>query len=299
MGALSVGTPPASEAFAERQYYLLLDGLVLEPLERWLYERLANPTYEPIYLDTPLAECRRISPCLVRLEPDSPLWGDFVERGACEQWGWLLASEASWEEIAAHLRWLLFMEHPLEGEKVVRLASPEVMRCLLDAEPQPNQSSLLGVLDDLWLPGRDEECAVTWWHLTNAREGVPRSGKPFALQQPHLDSLSRIAWRRFAGELAQHLQRFFANGPLLRDCETTLEAAQQVIDTTRSLGFAGRRAHFYMANILGAHGDAALDDASMPEIANTLTCRDGRAPMERLKAAADAAQRLSSREEYA
>lgn len=298
MGALSVGAPLASEAFAERQYYLLLDGLVLEPLERWLYERLGNPTYEPIYLDTPLAECRRISPCLVKLERQSPVWDDFLEHGACAQWGWLLASEAAWEEITAHLRWLLFMEHPLEGEKVVRVASPEVMRCLLDAEPQPDQSALLGVIDDLWMPVQEEGVA-TWWHLRNAREGVPRPDKPFALQQPHLDSLSRIAWRRFAEELAQHLQRFFPNGPLLRDSDTTLAAAQQVIDTTRSLGFAGRRAHFYMANILGAHGNAALDDASMPEIANTLMCRDGRAPMERLKAAADTAQRLSSREEYA
>lgn len=107
----------------------------------------------------------------------------------------------------------------------------------------------------------------------------------------HLDALSQIAWRRFAQELAKHLETFFMGSPFIREQETSISAAERVICATRELGFAGRRAHYYMANILGAHGEKALDEDSMPDIAVELLQPDHRAPMERLKAAAEASQR--------
>ncbi|MFY0992932.1 DUF4123 domain-containing protein [Halomonas sp. C05BenzN] len=285
-------------ALGERQHYLLLDGIKLEPLERWLYQHLDAPVYEPLYLRTPLEECRKISPCLVALERGSPIWEAFLDQGAVEGWGWLMASEASLEDVAEHLRWLLFVEHPLEGEKIVRLASAQVMQCLLEGEPEPSQSPLLGVIAALWLP-IVEDGSLTWRHVTNASGTPIRHQERFHLQPAHLDSLSRIAWQHFAEELAQHLQTFFARGPLIRECGVASIAARRVIDTTRDLGFAGRRAHYYMANILGAHGQAALDEQRMPELARLLTRTDDRPPMERLKAAVTEAQRLSSRESNA
>ncbi|MBA2778002.1 DUF4123 domain-containing protein [Billgrantia kenyensis] len=296
MEALPVGTPPSRMALGERKHYLLLDGIKLEPLEQWLYQHLDAPLYEPIYLHTPLAECRQISPCLVALEPGSPVWEAFLERGILEGWGWLFTTEASLEEAAEHLRWLLFVEHPLEGERILRTASPEVMRCLFEAELQPHRSQLLGVMEELWLP-TVENSVVTWWHVAQAHHDEPltRTAR-FSLQQAHLDSLSRIAWQRFAQELAHHLDTYFATGPLIRECGTAAQAAKQVIDTTRELGFFGRRAHYYMANILGAHGHVALDEQRMPDLARPLSQADGRPPMERLKAVAAEARRLSSRE---
>lgn len=298
MAALPIGVPPMNADIAEGKYYLLLDGIKLEPLERWLYERLDDPVYELIYLDTPLAECRRISPCLVSLDKGISIWEAFIENGVKDGWGWLMASAAPQEDVVAHLRWLLFVEHPLTGEQILRVASPEVMKCLLEAEPQPAASALLGELDALWLPTH-EDGEVAWWYLANARQGpVPRDAR-FVLQQAHLDSLSRIAWQRFTEELAQHLETFFVNGPLLRQYDTAITAAKQVIATTQELNYSGRRAHYYMANILGAHGHDALDEQTMPAVAKLLTQPDGRPPMERLKIAAAEAQRLANRSKHA
>jgi len=297
-GALPMGVPPSAAALGDGKHYLLLDGMALEPLERWLYEHLDAPVHEPLYLHTPLEACRKLSPCLVAPEPGSPVWERFLEQGAVEGWGWLMASDASLEELAEHLRWLLFVEHPLEGEKILRLASAQVMQCLLEAEPEPSQSPLLGVIDAVWLPIAEDD-GITWRHLTNTQGERKRYETRFNLQTAHLDSLSRIAWQRFTGELAQHLEEFFAQGPLIREYGTALMAARRVIDTTRELGFTGRRAHYYMANILGAHGDAALDEQHMPDLARHLTHTDDRPPMERLKAAATEARRLASRESNA
>ncbi|ABI55400.1 DUF4123 domain-containing protein [Alkalilimnicola ehrlichii MLHE-1] len=296
-GALPNSAPPSAAALGDGKHYLLLDGIALEPLERWLYEHLDTPVYEPLYLHTPLEACRKLSPCLVALEPGSLVWERFLEQGAVESWGWLMASDASLEELAAHLRWLLFVEHPLEGEKILRLASAQVVHCLLEAEPEPSQSPLLGVIGALWLPIAEDD-GITWRHLTNTQGEPVRHRKRFRLQPAHLESLSRIAWQRFAGELAQHLQAFFAHGPLISECGTAGMAARRVIDTTRELGFTGRRAHYYMANILGAYGPAALDEQRMPDLARHVTQTSG-TPMERLKAAATEARRLASRESKA
>ncbi|RLK46546.1 uncharacterized protein DUF4123 [Alkalispirillum mobile] len=300
---LPVGTPPSQVAIDNGTHYLLLDGIALEPLERWLYQQLDTPRHEPLYLHTPLAECRNLSPCLVALEADTPLWKPFMEQGAAVGWGWLMASEASLPEVAEHLRWLLFVEHPGQGEKILRVASPRVMQCLLEAEPEPSQSPLLGVIEALWLP-TTEDGNVTWRYVARApndsHPGAPTPPrKRFNLQPAHLESLSRIARQQFAGELAQHLETYFANGPLLRECGTALASARQVINITRHLGFEGRRAHYYMANILGTHGQAALDQQRMPELARLLNQTDNRPPMARLKAALAEAQRLASRENSA
>lgn len=273
-----------------RECYLVLDGLKLEPLEKWLYEHAETPVYEPIYLDTPLEGCRSISPCLVKLQDNDPLWKIFLQEGAESQWGWVFISSAPFDELLQHLRWLLFVEHPQEGEKVLRVGSPEVMKCLLNVECSPSTSELLGLFDAVWLP-INEHGVVRWYQVNNEHSELAQRKERFPLQQMHLDALSPIAWQRFAQELAKHLDTFFADSPLLREQETSINAAKKIISITRELGFTGRRAHYYMANILGTYGEKALDEQSMPDIALELLRPDHRAPMERLKAAAEASQR--------
>lgn len=288
-------TVPTQNNRYQGMRYLVLDGLQLEPLEKWLYEQVESPVYEPLYLGTPLEGCRGISPCLVQIQDSDPLWKRFLEKGAEQQWGWGFASSATFDELLRHLRWLLFVEHPWEGEKILRVASPDVMHCLLSAEQQPSQSELLGGMDRVWLP-INEYGAVNWYQVTNVRrEAIQREAR-FPLQQAHLDALSKIAWQRFAHELANHLDTFFTQGAFIQEHGTPHVAAERVIQLTRELGFAGRRAHFYMANILGAHGEQALDEQALPDIAVVLRQSGQRAPMERLKAAAEVSQRLMNTE---
>ncbi|WP_404464087.1 DUF4123 domain-containing protein [Vreelandella aquamarina] len=295
-GLQAASLPLKADSYGQNRY-LVLDGLKLEPLERWLYEHAEAPVYEPIYLGTSLEGCRSISPCLVKLEDNDPLWDIFLNKGAENQWGWAFGSSATFDELLQHLRWLLFVEHPQEGEKVLRVGSPEVMKCLLSGESLPSKSELLGVLDVVWLPNH-EHGEVGWYQITNERSERSQRKERFLLQQDHLDALSQIAWRRFAQELAKHLDTFFSNSLLLREQGTSINAAHKVISVTRELGFYGRRAHYYMANILGAHGEETLDENVMPDIAVELLQRDHRAPMERLKAAAEASQRRLNTETH-
>lgn len=275
--------------------YLVLDGLQLEPLERWLYEQVESPAYEPLYLGTPLEGCRGISPCLVQLQDNDPLWKRFLESGVEGKWGWGFASSAKFDELLKHLRWLLFVEHPLEGEKILRVASADVMRLLLSAEMSPQQSDLLGNMETAWFP-MNKHGEVSWYEVANERTERSQREVSFQLQQAHLEALSHIAWERFAEELSTHLDTFFASGVFLRAHGGPRLAAERVIHLTKELGFTGRRAHYYMANILGAHGEQALDEHAMPDMAALLQRPDQRAPMERLKAAAEASSRLMNTE---
>lgn len=296
MSEWSVTRPPWPGDRKGERLFVLLDGVAMEPLERWLYETHPAPVYEPLYLDTPLAECRALSPCLIEMEAGSPVFERFIEEEAAREAGWLMTSGESLEVVADHLRGLLIVEHPWQGEQTLRLASPEVMRCLLEAEPAPAASSLLGPIEGLWLPETNRP-ELIWHHLAGDEERLRDSSVGrFPLTEAHCASLARIAWRRFRAELAEHLQAHFAKGPWLPAFDGADQAAGEVIELTAALGFQGRRAHFYLANILGAHGRAALEEEIMPELARCLTVADGRPPMERLKSAVALAQTRLNKE---
>ncbi|WP_249976816.1 DUF4123 domain-containing protein [Vreelandella olivaria] len=283
--------PPLSDAQGQN-HYLLLDGVVLQPLERWLYEQIDAPIYEPLYLGTPLQECRSVSPCLVKLARNDPLWERFITHGAQQGWGWALSSPASFDDLLQHLRWLLFVEHPHEGTQILCFSQPAVMQGLLEAELHPGRSSLMGAMEQVWIPV-NAHGNVTWYSITNERADHAQRHERFRLQQAHLEAFSSLSWQRFSRELSEHLDTFFSDGLLLREHSTSLAAADSVIQLTKSLGFTGRRAHFLIANILGVHGKRALDKQAMPDIATLLTQPDGCAPMERLLAASAAAEKAT------
>ncbi|WP_445010950.1 DUF4123 domain-containing protein [Vreelandella stevensii] len=281
--------PPAITNQPGLHHYLLLDGVKLQPLERWLYEQLESPHYEPLYLSTPLHECRRLSPCLVQLTHHDALWQTFMTEGASQGWGWAFSSSAPFDDILQHLRWLLFVEHPHNATQILCFSQPAVMHGLLEAEPDSTRSALLGPMQQVWIPVSVQD-SVTWYAVDNARPEEVSHHERFRLQHAHLEAFKRLAWQRFSRELGAHLATFFSDGSLLREHGTAIAAAEHVIHVTQSLGFTGRRAHFHLANILGAHGDCALDAQVRPSIAAPLLQPDGRPPMERLLAASAAAE---------
>lgn len=293
----SPGALPAHrDVLNQPDYYVLLDALTRPTLERWLYETLEAPDYELLYLKTPLKECREASPCLVALQGAPALWEAFLKQGAEQQWGWLLYSRAPRQQLLARLRWLLMVHHPLHGQQVLRLASPAVMHSLLNIKGGGSYTSLFGsVIERAWLPVKDST-SMTWWQVNQSdslqETGLPTSASPLTLQEVHLSALAQVNWQRFQVTLAKHLQRYFPLGPLISHHGSAMEAAEQVITTTARLGFMGQRAHFYMANILGAHGNAALDVDRYPALAKLLLQPNHQAPMERLKAAANIAQQV-------
>ncbi|WP_394425053.1 DUF4123 domain-containing protein [Vreelandella stevensii] len=293
-GYSSGGLPARNDVINCADYYVLLDALTRPNLERWLYETLEAPDYELLYLKTSLKECREASPCLVALQGAPALWDAFVKNGGQQQWGWLIYSRVSRQALLDRLRWLLMVHHPVHGQQVLRLASPAVMHSLLNVEGGESYTHLLGsVIERAWLPVHNA-VSTTWWQLdgSDAWQATVLSSvaPPLVLQEAHLAALAQVNWQRFQATLARHLHRYFPSGPLIRHCGNAMEAAEQVIATTSRLGFQGQRAHFYMANILGAYGDAALDVDRNPSLTRLLLQPNHQAPMERLKAAVTLAQ---------
>ncbi|WP_447956305.1 DUF4123 domain-containing protein [Vreelandella sp. EE7] len=294
------GLPAYSEVIKRSGYYLLLDALAHPALESWLYEVLELPDYDVLYLKTPLKECRQASPCLVPIEHASAIWDAYVQYGGQQQWGWLLYSNAPRQALLAQLRWLLIVEHPVHGAQVLRLASPTVLHHLFSIEENDTCAEIFGTaIERAWIPV-NQHGSITWWKAHNNKRlenKPPDFSTSFKLQESHLSALSKVNWQRFQDRLEEHLRHYFSSSPLIEDNASESAAAQKVIEITARLGFVGQRAHFYMANILGAYGEAALDMHKHPALAGLLLYSNDQTPMKRLKDAASLAQQALEKDE--
>lgn len=53
--------------------YLLLDGVKMEPVLKWVYQHIDNPEWYPLYKDTRYQDVIDLSPCLVKVPIDSDI----------------------------------------------------------------------------------------------------------------------------------------------------------------------------------------------------------------------------------
>lgn len=60
---------PETDAFE----YLLIDGVKMEPVLKWVYQHIDNPEWYPLYKHTRYQDVIDISPCLVKVSIDSDI----------------------------------------------------------------------------------------------------------------------------------------------------------------------------------------------------------------------------------
>jgi len=58
-------------------HYLLLDGVKMEPVLKWVYQFVNNPEWYPLYKNTRYHDVIDISPCLVKIPTDSDIANQF------------------------------------------------------------------------------------------------------------------------------------------------------------------------------------------------------------------------------
>ncbi|MCP1328634.1 DUF4123 domain-containing protein, partial [Halomonas sp. 707D4] len=100
---------------ADRDVYLLIDGARVKQLARRLYEWSFESGLEAdlLYAGTPLSEVSEISPWLIALPGAChPVLQAFLVQGLHDEWGYLLESQASLEDLGGYLRKLLQVRHP-------------------------------------------------------------------------------------------------------------------------------------------------------------------------------------------
>lgn len=268
------------------QATLLLDGISVENLQRRLYEWSPSPSFEPLYLRTQWAGLAEVSPCLVRLAgPSDPILVQFLEHADAE-WGYLLFSQASWEEQLAHLRWLVSVRHPLGEDMLLRLADPAVANALLGHAVEKQEASLFGPFELAVTADRTQQR----WHQ-HARPGSAVSivrSKPYQLSDAQLELLGEVSMRSTVIQLDAHMHEFFpAYQPHLAE-PARWEHLHGLASTAYAHGFSSEREITLYANIFGFLGERALDDHA--DIATLLTQKSTGTPAQRIERAAELAQ---------
>lgn len=265
--------------------YLLLDGISVENLAQRLYQWAESPDFEVLYLDTPWADLSDVSPCLVRLNgQQDPALVAFVENSH-DEWGYLLFSHASRDELLSHLRWLVSVRHPLGEDMLLRLADPAVVHALFGQAARENDATLFGPIERVVVADRIQAC----WHQHQCPGSaeVSRHDRPYLLSEAQLEMLGEVGFRGILIRLDEHLRDYFPDYQHALSQPERWQYLRALAERAYAQGFQSEHDITLYANIFGLLGEAALqthtDIAELVGQASSLT------PSQRIEQAADLA----------
>lgn len=265
--------------------YLLLDGISVEALPQRLYEWSDSPDFDVLYLETPWAELRDVSPCLVHLSgPGDPALAAFLQNSQ-EEWGYLLFSRASPTEVLSQLRWLLSVRHPLGEQMLLRLADPSVMHVLFRQAAQDNEAALFGPIEQVVAADRMQN---RWHqHLRPASTDAARRDQPYFLSDAQLERLGDVAFRGGLIRLEEHMRSYFPGYQPTLAQPQRWQHLRALAEQAYALGFHSEHDITLYANIFGLLGPGAMDDHS--DIAALVRQSSSLTPTQRIEQAADMA----------
>lgn len=112
---------------------LVLDGTSVPSIEQTIYEWANGPVnVECLYALTRWEPVSEFAPWVVWLNGASdPVVSQFIEKGAHNEWGYILVSEHQPELLRDYLRQLITIERAPGSVELVRMAHPELARSLI------------------------------------------------------------------------------------------------------------------------------------------------------------------------
>ncbi|MBU1330746.1 MAG: DUF4123 domain-containing protein [Gammaproteobacteria bacterium] len=277
--------------------YLLLDGISVETLPQQLYEWSESPDFDAVYLETPWAELAEVSPCLVRLNgQQDPALAAFVQNSQ-DEWGYLVFSPASRDEVLNHLRWLVSVRHPLGEAMLLRLADPAVIYALLEPTLRDADATLWGPVEQIVAADRMQN---SWHQLQRPGSATAaRHDRPYQLSDAQLERLGEVAFRGILIRLDEHLREYFPDYHQALTPPDRWQHLRTLAEQAYAQGFHSEQDITLYANIFGLLGDSALQEHT--DIAELLTQKSSLTPSQRIEQAADlayaraqSAQRISS-----
>jgi hypothetical protein len=267
------------------QASLLLDGVNLPNLPHKLYEWSPQPEFEPLYLGTDHEALLDLSPCLVRLTGRiDPVVGHYLEH-AKEECGFLLFSQAPWQEQIQHMRWLSRVQAPHGEEMLLRLADPAVFHALMGEPDSAASISLLGPFELAAIPDALEGV----WHEHRQPPGqrAPQNS-PYRLCDEQLTRLGEVNFRSVIGKLDLYMQTQYPAYGSDWDRANRRTHLTDLAEDAYAKGFCSEEDIFLYANIFGLLGSKALE--AHPDIAQLLEQRSTNTPAQRLHMAVEIAQ---------
>jgi hypothetical protein len=178
---------------------------------------------------------------------DDPILKQFL-RHTQEHWGYLVISDAPWQQVTAHWRWLVSVEHPSGEEMLLRLADPAVALALLD-ETGAATARLFGPCVRVMVAN---PLIGTWTDCARPGE-APESDHSalYRLSETQMDQLNRASRHNMVADLYKHMVAFFPDylaqwSPLKR-----WQHLSSIVETAGDLGFESEADTWLYAN---AHG---------------------------------------------
>lgn len=238
-------------------HYLLVDGVRLTDAESTLYKLCDTPRYSNLFAGTEWADMKEVSPLLVKVDALDPLTRAFLETGFDAEWGFLLQSTATLDEIADHWRRFIIVQHPLGHEVMLRFSNPAVARVLLMNWWMGPGNGFWGPISAALLPDELGQC----WHCIQApighRTGDERLTVDGALNDRLVDQLAATDHRQTLRTLMQHLKQYFPQRLALMHRGDTARSLDQLISKAIENGFTSESALAHWTTVFGCHGDVS------------------------------------------
>ncbi|WP_166226367.1 DUF4123 domain-containing protein [Pseudomonas atagonensis] len=265
---------------------LLLDGVSVEKLPQHLYQWTENPEFEPLYLGTRWAELGDMSPCLVQIKAqNNPVLTRFLNASR-QEWGHLVFSDQSWDQLVAHFRWLTSVMHPLGEEVLLRIADPAVTHALLAHAETIKDPTLFGPCKQIVTA----DAALDCWYINNRPGNAPEPdhSKRYRLSEAQLSQLDEVNFRNVVMRLDAHMQEYFPSYQVQSTPQQRWEHLHTLASTSYDRGFNTELDITLYANIHGFLGERALEEH--PDLDAILKTPSEQTPAQRLERVADISQ---------
>lgn len=198
---------PTHLPWSTRNAFLLFNAVNVPQLAKTLYQCQRTVDAHPVFLMTRFKDLIDKSPYLVAITDDhDPVYQLFVEH-ARQEWGLLLFSEGTTDELLQHLRWLLFVDEPGRKPTYLNISDPTVANALFGLHPRHTDKRLFGPINELYAVDVINDC---WVH--HVREGGAAAYQNltlYGLNPEQIQALGDADLRIKVVELEQHMRRFF------------------------------------------------------------------------------------------
>ena len=156
-------------------HYLLLDGVKMEPVLKWVYQLIDNPECYPIYKNTRYHDVIDISPYLVKVPTDSDVMEQFENDLGPQGKGIWISSFLDIEALGASFSQLLWITTESGQYLHFRFYDPITLSRLMPVLQAEEQASLYkGIENIVWY-----ETKPCLWHmltLTNTHKDATHLG---------------------------------------------------------------------------------------------------------------------------
>lgn len=263
---------------------LLLDGITIKNLLHNFYTQQNQSKFEVLYLQTPFAELYEVSPCLVKIDnSNNPHLKNYLSH-LNEEWGYLLISEASWEEQVKHLRNLLVVKQPNDEQVILKIADPMVADALFGLAEKQADTAFFGPFKQVFTTNIIGNQVNTY---QRPEKDIHPLTIPYQLSNEQNEALDQLEIKRANHKLHQHMDRYFPNFLAYYPKETKKQAIDHLIHEANQLIYNTPMAQAYYLNIHGYLGDKTLEN--YPELSQLVNKKD----VSSLKEASDLAQLLA------